>query len=88
MSSLPLVGDSQSNLLKKIVENTYNISSSTSGFNIPEYNSIYVTYYGNTNNVYQIIYKLNGTQVFKLQLDYVGGSPTSNDANIQNIYPV
>lgn len=88
MSSLPVTGDGQNNLLKKIVENTYNISSSTSGFNIPEYNSIYVTYYGLTNNIEKIFYKLNGANVFTLQLDYVGGVPTTNDANIQNIYPI
>lgn len=88
MSSLPVIGDGQNNLLKKIVENTYSISSSTSGFNIPEYNSIYVTYYGITNNIYQIFYKLDGATVFTLQLDYVGGVPTTNDANLQSIYPI
>ena len=88
MSSLPVTGDGQNNLLKKIVENTYSISNSTSGFNIPEYNSIYVTYYGLTNNVYKIFYKLNGVVVFTLQLDYVGGIPTTNDANLESIYPI
>lgn len=88
MSSLPSVGDGQNNLLKKIVENTFSISNSTSGFNIPEYNSIYVTYYGLTNNVYKIFYKLNGVVVFTLQLDYVGGIPTTNDANLESIYPI
>jgi len=88
MSSLPVVGDGQNNLLKKIVENTYSISNTTSGFNIPEYNSIEVTYYGVTNNLYQIFYKLNSATVFTLQIDYVGGVPTTNDANLQSIYPI
>ena len=88
MSSLPSVGDGQNNLLKKIVENTYSISNASSGFNIPEYNSIYVTYYGLTNNLYQIFYKLDGLTVFTLQIDYVGGVPTTNDANLQSIYPI
>jgi len=88
MSSLPLTGDGQSNLLKKIVENTFNISNSTSGFSIPQYDFIDISYYGTTNNIYEIYYKLDGVIVFALQLTYVGGIPTTNDANLQSVYAI
>ena len=79
MAALPILGDGQNNLLRKITENTYQGSLSVQGFAIPPYDAIDIDYYGSTNNIAQVIYKKSGASVKTLTLTYVGGGVADND---------
>ena len=79
MAALPILGDGQNNLLRKITENTYQGSLSVQGFAIPPYDAIRIDYYGSTNNIAQVIYKKSGASVKTLTLTYVGGGVADND---------
>jgi|LakMenE18May11ns_1017448.scaffolds.fasta_scaffold9402524_2 hypothetical protein len=79
MAALPILGDGQNNLLRKITENTYQTAGSVSSFPIPPFDEVDITYYGSTNNIYQVFYKNGGSSVKTLTLTYVGGAVADND---------
>ena len=79
MAALPTLGDGQNNLLRKITENTYQGSLSVQGFAIPPYDAIELSYYGITNNIAQVVYKKDGSNVKTLTLTYVNGATSDND---------
>ena len=84
MAALPTLGDGQNNLLRKITENTCETAQSTSGIPLPQHNGYAITYYGATNNIKNIILKLDGIEVKRLTLTYVGGA-ISNDDRLSSI---
>jgi hypothetical protein len=55
------------------------------GFGIPEYDSVELTYVGSTNNLSTVVYKRATTTVATLTFSYVGGAPTTDDANIATV---
>ena len=58
------------------------------GLNIPQHDYIDVSYVGATNNISTVVYKeggASGTIVGRLQFTYIGGTPTSNDADIATV---
>jgi hypothetical protein len=79
MAALPILGDGQNNLLRKITENTYQTAGSVSSFPTPPFDEVDITYYGSTNNIYQVFYKNGGSNVKTLTLTYVGGAVADND---------
>lgn len=79
MAALPILGDGQNNLLRKITENTYQSAGSVSGFQIPPFDEIELSYYGSTNNISTVSYKKDGNVVKVLYITYVGGGVADND---------
>jgi hypothetical protein len=55
------------------------------GFDIPPYNQIEITYYGSTNNIATVLYENDGVLVATLTLEYATQPPTVNDTNLVNI---
>jgi hypothetical protein len=56
-----------------------------SGFQIPEYDELDLSYYGVTNNIQTVTYKKGGATVATLTLTYSVQPPTSNDANLVKV---
>lgn len=64
------------------------VKSNTSripGFSLPTFDSISPAYYGITDNLQTVDYRLNNTLVAQLSFTYVTSPPTSNGALISNI---
>ena len=58
------------------------------GLNIPQHDYISVSYVGSTNNISTVTYKeggASGTTVATLTFTYVGGTPSSDDADIATV---
>ena len=58
------------------------------GLDIPQHDFIDLNYVGTTNNLSTVIYKdggASGTTVATLTFTYVGGTPSSDDADIATI---
>lgn len=79
MAALPILGDGQNNLLRKITENTYQTAGSVSGFQVPPFDEIELEYYGATNNISKVTYKKDGSDVKVLYITYIGGGIADND---------
>jgi len=58
------------------------------GLAIPAHDHVAVSYVGVTNNISTVVYKTGGsggTAVATLTFTYVGGTPSSDDANIASV---
>ena len=55
------------------------------GFGIPEYDSVDLNYVGSTNNLSTVVYKRGTSTVATLTFTYVGGTPSSDDADIATV---
>ena len=55
------------------------------GFVLPAFDSIALSYFGSTNNLQTAVYSKNGGIVAQLNLTYVGGVPVTNDANLASV---
>ena len=55
------------------------------GFGIPEYDRVDLTYVGATNNLATAVYKKSTTTVATLTFAYIGGTPSSDDADIATV---
>lgn len=55
------------------------------GFNIPQFDDVVLTYVGSTNNLNTVTYKVSGVTVAVLEFEYVGGTPSSDDAKISRV---
>lgn len=62
-----------------------NIAQSIQGFQIPEFDSLELSYYGATNNISTVVYKSAGATVATLNLEYSVQPPTANDANLVKV---
>lgn len=58
------------------------------GLNIPQHDHVAVAYFGATNNIQTVTFReggATGTVVATLTLTYVGGTPSSNDADLATV---
>ena len=58
------------------------------GLNIPQHDYISVSYVGSTNNISTVTYKeggASGTTVATLTFAYIGGTPSTDDADIATV---
>jgi hypothetical protein len=55
------------------------------GLNIPQHNSVELNYVSTTNNLDTVVYKEGSQTVATLTFTYVGGAPTTDDANIATV---
>lgn len=58
------------------------------GLDIPQHDYIELDYVGTTNNLATVTYReggASGTVVATLTFTYVGGTPSSNDADIETV---
>jgi hypothetical protein len=58
------------------------------GLNIPQHDYLSISYYGSTNNIQTVTYKEGGSggqTVATLTFTYVGGTPSSDDADIATV---
>ena len=58
------------------------------GLNIPQHDYISVSYVGSTNNISSVVYKeggASGTTVATLTFAYIGGTPSSDDADLATV---
>jgi hypothetical protein len=55
------------------------------GLNIPQHTEVTLTYVGSTNNLDTVVYKDGATTVATLTFTYVGGTPTTDDANLATV---
>lgn len=62
-----------------------NIAQSIQGFQIPEFDSLELSYYGATNNIATVVYKSAETTVATLTLEYSVQPPVANDANLVKV---
>ena len=61
------------------------------GLNIPQHDYIDISYVGSTNNISTVVYKeggASGTIVATVNFTYVGGVPSSDDANLATVTKV
>ena len=65
-----------------VLDGVSNIASSIQGFQIPEFDSLALTYYGSTNNIATVAYSKASVVVATLTLTYSVQPPTVNDANL------
>jgi hypothetical protein len=65
--------------------NIYEQLKQVTGFDIPPYDQIEITYYGATNNIATVLYQNDGVLVATLTLEYATQPPTVNDTNLVNI---
>jgi hypothetical protein len=65
--------------------NIYEQLKQVTGFDIPPYNQIEITYYGATNNIATVLYYNEVVLVATLTLEYATQPPTVNDTNLVNI---
>lgn len=54
-------------------------SSSAGGMNIPPNDEMVLDYYGSTNNLQSITFKLNGATVATQSFEYIGGGASDDD---------
>jgi hypothetical protein len=55
------------------------------GLNIPQHTEVELNYVSTTNNLDTVVYKEGSQTVATLTFTYVGGPPTSDDANIATV---
>jgi hypothetical protein len=55
------------------------------GLNIPQHTEVELNYVSATNNLDTVVYKEGAQTVATLTFTYVGGPPTSDDANIATV---
>jgi hypothetical protein len=55
------------------------------GLNIPQHNAVELNYVSTTNNLDTVVYKEGAQTVATLTFTYVGGVPTSNNADIATV---
>jgi hypothetical protein len=55
------------------------------GLNIPQHTEVELNYVSTTNNLDTVVYKEGSQTVATLTFTYVGGAPTSDDANIATV---
>jgi hypothetical protein len=55
------------------------------GLNIPQHNSVELSYVSTTNNLSTVVYKEGAQTVATLTFTYVGGTPTTDDANLATV---
>jgi hypothetical protein len=55
------------------------------GLNIPQHTEVELNYVSTTNNLSTVVYKEGAQTVATLTFTYVGGPPTSDDANIATV---
>jgi hypothetical protein len=55
------------------------------GLNIPQHNAVELNYVSTTNNLDTVVYKEGSQTVATLTFTYVGGVPTSNNADIATV---
>ena len=58
------------------------------GLNIPQHDYISVSYVSSTNNISSVTYKeggASGTTVATLTFTYIGGTPSSDDADLATV---
>ena len=55
------------------------------GLNIPQHTSVELNYVGATNNLDTVVYKEAAQTVATLTFTYVGGTPSSDDANLATV---
>jgi hypothetical protein len=55
------------------------------GLNIPEHTEVQLNYVSTTNNLDTVVYKEGAQTVATLTFTYVGGVPTTDDANIATV---
>ena len=65
--------------------NIYEQLKQVTGFDIPPYDRIDITYYGATNNIATVLYKNAGALVATLTLEYATQPPTVNDTNLVKV---
>jgi hypothetical protein len=65
--------------------NIYEQLKQVTGFDIPPYDQIDITYYGATNNIATVLYKNAGVLVATLTLEYATQPPTVNDTNLVKV---
>ena len=81
MDDIPSILDT-AKLRHLVLDGISNIASSIQGFQIPEFDSLALTYYGSTNNIATVVYRKGQGVVATLTLTYSVQPPTSNDANL------
>jgi len=69
----------------RVIGDISNIAQSIQGFQIPEFDSLELSYYGATNNIANVVYKSAGTTVATLALEYSVQPPVANDANLVKV---
>jgi len=65
--------------------NIYEQLKQVTGFDIPPYDEIDISYYGSTNNISTVQYLNGGDVVATLTLVYATQPPTVDDTNLVNI---
>jgi hypothetical protein len=65
--------------------NIYEQLKRVTGFDIPLYEEIEITYYGATNNIQYVNYFNGGELVAQLSLEYATQPPTVNDTNLARV---
>jgi hypothetical protein len=65
--------------------NIYEQLKQVTGFDIPPYDEIEISYYGATNNIETVEYFNGGEQVAVLTLEYATQPPTVNDTNLVRV---
>ena len=84
MDDIPSILDT-AKLRHLVLDGISNIASSIQGFQIPEFDSLALTYYGSTNNIATVAYSKASVVVATLTLTYSVQPPTANDANLTTI---
>lgn len=65
--------------------NIYEQLKQVTGFDIPPYDEIDISYYGSTNNISTVQYLNGGDVVATLTLVYATQPPTIDDTNLVNV---
>jgi hypothetical protein len=65
--------------------NIYEQLKQVTGFDIPPYDEIDISYYGSTNNISTVQYLNGGDAVATLTLVYATQPPTVDDTNLVNV---
>lgn len=55
------------------------------GLDIPQHDSVELSYVGSTNNLDTVVYKDGGAVVATLTFAYVGGTPAADDALLASV---
>lgn len=56
-----------------------------SGLQVPAHDDVEMFLVGATNNLDQVVFRNNGEEVARLQFEYFGGVPTTNDAQMRRV---
>ena len=87
MENVPAILDTAAfrHLVLDGVDNINTAINNLSGFSIPEYDELALTYYGATNNIATVVYKKSSVIVATLTLTYAVQPPVANDANLVKV---